>query len=273
MGARYTRFLGADSFLEPNVDVGTLDLRVPGSLPVRVYYPAARSSPRSPSLPPSPWFKNGLVYTARGYVRMVQAFAPRLHMVLSSVVLPLLTPLFWLLQLQVPLCCVNAPPVVPARRDGDSRGMGGDDKGQGLPVIVFSHGLTGTSDEHALLFAHWAQRGYVVVAVHHTDGSSSCVTQADGRLLFYQPPDFKSYDTTFRPKQVKRREAELFSAAQFALSSEVVPTSVRDLMDPCTVFVGGFSYGAATAALSAHLHPDFYAGALLVRPLFQLPCA
>jgi len=40
---------------------------------------------------------------------------------------------------------------------------------------LFSHGLTGTGEENTILCMEWAKHGYIVVSVHHTDGSSCCV--------------------------------------------------------------------------------------------------
>ncbi|CAD7971346.1 unnamed protein product [Amoebophrya sp. A120] len=46
--------------------------------------------------------------------------------------------------------------------------------------ILYSHGLTASTDEHALLHAEWASHGYRVFALHHTEGSACQVWTVDG---------------------------------------------------------------------------------------------
>ena len=85
-------------------------------------------------------------------------------------------------------------------------------KSNALPMIVFSHGLTGTGEEHATLFAHWARLGFVVSCVLHTDGSSSRSVGPDGKPMYYQHPPSGApgeYPPNFRPNQIEHREANL----------------------------------------------------------------
>ena len=142
-----------------------------------------------------------------------------------------------------------------------------------LPIILFSHGLTGTGEENKVLLIEWAKQGFVVISVHHTDGSSCHVTVADGSDLFYNPgPPFSDYDPTFRPKQVQQRSKELLDAYQFIISSSkdnnVITIPNVDCSSP--VFVAGFSYGAATAALAVTQNPDFFKGAILLDGWFHI---
>jgi hypothetical protein len=45
------------------------------------------------------------------------------------------------------------------------------------------------------MLAGWAKKGFVVVTMHHTDGSSSRTPQPGGPCLWYQkPPPFTAYD-------------------------------------------------------------------------------
>ena len=44
-----------------------------------------------------------------------------------------------------------------------------------LPIILWSHGLTGNGDEHGLLAAALAADGNIVALLHHRDGSSAKV--------------------------------------------------------------------------------------------------
>lgn len=85
------------------------------------------------------------------------------------------------------------------------------------PLLVWSHGLTGTSEEHGLFAAAMASDGNIVALVHHSDGSSSSIDVAEGKgpggkdtQVFYQhPPPRDSYDPTWRPQQIEVRASEL----------------------------------------------------------------
>jgi predicted esterase len=138
-----------------------------------------------------------------------------------------------------------------------------------LPVIVFSHGLTGTSQENSLLCAAWARQGYLVAAVHHTDGSSVCVPMADGTTLYYRHgPSFKNYDPTFRPKQVLHRAREMRQAVDYL--REAFPHQC----DFNKIVAAGFSFGAATAALAAvQDNSPFQAGLVLLDGWFYIDIA
>ncbi len=83
----------------------------------------------------------------------------------------------------------------------------------------------------------------------------------------------KNYDTNFRLEQVKRREEELYAMKTFILSNQSFPASIRSVIDPTQVFVGGFSYGAATSSLSVVRHPEDYKGAILIDGWFSINLA
>merc|ERR1712137_385 len=100
----------------------------------------------------------------------------------------------------IPGCYANAEP-----EDGKSR-----------PLIVFSHGLTGTGEENATLLASWAREGCVVVSCQHMDGSSARVPLANGDSLWFKKSNMKAYDPNFRPKQVHLRVQEVNQVVAFA---------------------------------------------------------
>jgi len=127
------------------------------------------------------------------------------------------------------------------------------------PLLLWSHGLTGTAEEHRLFASAMAARGFVVALVHHTDGSSSRVQTTGGNTLLYAHPDFKDYDRSIREKQVRVREAEVWQARQLLVAGEL--KGIR--INPAAVFIGGFSYGAATAMQCLVTQPGKYAGAVL----------
>ena len=141
--------------------------------------------------------------------------------------------------------------------------------GDRRPLVVFSHGLTGTGEEHATLFSAWARAGFVVACVHHCDGSSSRAVTPDGREMYYHlPPGMNGrpgvYPPEYRTEQIERRERELSELRRHIVESDAFDAVLRDIIDPLRVIVGGFSYGAATAALSSTKNPDHYTAAVLL---------
>ena len=119
-----------------------------------------------------------------------------------------------------------------------------------FPLILFSHGLTGTGQENAILLSSWAKQGHVVISVHHTDGSSGRVQLPDGSDLWYDPgPPKSQYDVNFRPRQMEQRVQQLIQARDWLASSKT--NDIRSMVDWNKTIVAGFSYGAATTALMA----------------------
>eukprot|EP00466_Bigelowiella_natans_P011223 jgi/Bigna1/132597/aug1.18_g7305 len=118
-------------------------------------------------------------------------------------------------------------------------------KGQQLPVVVFSHGLTGTAEEHTLMFSEIARAGYIVAACHHEDGSSSRVIKENGKAAYFDTPDYANgVSTDFRANQESASD-------------------IQELMDTTKVILAGFSYGAATAALESVTNKEQYLAVVL----------
>jgi platelet-activating factor acetylhydrolase len=85
-----------------------------------------------------------------------------------------------------------------------------------LPVILFSHGLAGSSEVYSVLCKDLASTGRVVVAVEHEDQSGSYACTAEGEHLFYSyepPPDFDVNDkeqvVAFRAPFLEKRVEEM----------------------------------------------------------------
>ena len=55
-----------------------------------------------------------------------------------------------------------------------------------LPVVIFSHGLGGTPDIYQSIIMDLASRGYIVVAVEHTDHSQSVTVLPTGKHRYYR---------------------------------------------------------------------------------------
>eukprot|EP00667_Euglena_gracilis_P013391 EG_transcript_13826 len=253
LGQSLATLMGADRVLVkgPHPAAGVARCRIPGATPFYVFYPAA-----APSKQQAHWFLGGYLTFLEGYV--VHKFPglrrrPLLHR--------LLQPLLWLCSLPLPARHLKAPSLYVDAPPADT--------GPALPLIVFSHGLTATVDEHVLLLTSWALQGYVVVAIRHCDRSSTLVRLPEGDL-WYEYPE-QPYDVNFRPRQLRVREAELHALKDFVLrDGAAVPPAVRRMIDPSRVLVAGFSYGATTAALSVVLHPTEYLACLLLDGWYHL---
>ncbi|CAJ1963685.1 unnamed protein product [Cylindrotheca closterium] len=146
------------------------------------------------------------------------------------------------------------------------------------PLIVFSHGLTGTGEENLLLMSAWAKMGFVVVSVHHTDGSScrvriqnaasvAAAAAADG--FYKHGPPFANYDATFRPKQILHRTRDIQQALEFVATSPDL-AKIRSICNIQEIISAGFSYGAATAVLVAHTIPQRIKGLILLDGWFYI---
>ena len=215
--------------------------------PCRVYYPATYSKnndgdAKTTKQKPVGWFHDqGIGYFMKGYLIvmgskgfLVSLFSPIIH--LFSYCLRA----NWISIPETSLCA-------PAD----------DREHRTYPVIVFSHGLTGSGQENAILCSSWAKKGYVVVSVHHMDGSSGCVKLPNGSRMYYNKgPPMSQYDREFRPRQVVQRANEMKQVHSFLSSSEF-PEDLKRICDLEKSVAAGFSFGAATTAMVSTLenHP------------------
>jgi hypothetical protein len=175
--------------LDTSKYVGVTDSQTDdNSLPFRVFYPACEKADPSEKKSVS-WFVRSLAYFIDGYLHFIfpklrQNAVYRWLVTLLASVLSLFMPMA---NIDLPMCKYNAV----LSSDGKKH-----------PLIVFSHGLTGSGEEQAMTFAYWVQQGFIVAAVHHCDGSSCKVPRdhLDTHLL-YQHPDMKNYDADFRVRQ------------------------------------------------------------------------
>ena len=105
-----------------------------------------------------------------------------------------------------------------------------------FPVIVWSHGASGTKDMYQPLVRHWASHGYVCIQANHSD------SRAFGRRVSNSPEMFGDWRS--HPADVA-----------FILNSlTMLEEEARELagkMDHKTIGVGGHSFGAHTAQLLA----------------------
>ena len=58
--------------------------------------------------------------------------------------------------------------------------------GRRLPVVVFSHGAYASKDDYSAILDHWADAGYVVIAVTHRDSTKLGVPRGSNNPKFFE---------------------------------------------------------------------------------------
>jgi len=211
--------------------------------PVRLYYPALK--PTNPE--PVRIFRDPTKFVD-GYLWSFSKNRPWLYATVSTFVS--------LLRFVIPLRYLQIPEV---SRDAKP-------EGQNLPLVVYSHGLTGTGEENTMLLASVAAHGFVVASVHHTDASSCYVRTGDGREIWYEHPDPQNYSIRFREDQLDHRVQEMMDVTKVLLSH----SDFRGHIDDSQVVSCGFSYGGATAALATVRHPEQFSACVVIDGWFHL---
>jgi predicted dienelactone hydrolase len=135
------------------------------------------------------------------------------------------------------------------------------------PVVVFTHGYTGTLTDYTFLFEDLASRGYVVASVGHTF-ESTAVEFPDGRL-------FKSVVGSHLERKLQLNEASTTFAVAARLSdlkfvmnelgrlNGPSKTPFTGALDLSRVAVAGHSLGGMTALLSMELDSRYRAAITL----------
>ncbi|KAL3811977.1 hypothetical protein ACHAXA_009595 [Cyclostephanos tholiformis] len=266
--------------------VGVLD--VPGTVqrpPVRLYYPAELSSFSSSSYSSSRWWRRKVPRRAGYFVNdrlayFLQGFA---HVSIarhnSRTHVWILRPLLWLLSYLLPVRG-------QARDSGTGRGVITSRR----RLVLFSHWTAG--EENSIFCASLARRGYVVVSVHHRDGSSCRAPSHDGSdCIYYEHfPTGEGFDPRRRLRQVHVRVREFLTCRSWIVGEggggdsfahsytndnaehmRVVLDQIRPHLDDGDgTIAAGFSYGAATAALAATLMPEKFNCVVLLDPWLHI---
>jgi dienelactone hydrolase len=119
------------------------------------------------------------------------------------------------------------------------------------PVVIFSHGYTGTFTDYTFLFEDLASRGYVVASVDHTY-EAAAVALPDGRVV-------KSvFGSPFSDSGRADREAFMSAEAVRVLDVQFVVDEIALLntrpdspfaghLDTASIAVAGHSFGGLTA--------------------------
>ncbi len=141
------------------------------------------------------------------------------------------------------------------------------------PVVILSHGWTGTRYLHADLALELASRGIMVLAIDHPYGAMS-TTMADGTVIDFSPAALpgKAGDPGFWDNA--RKLVGTYSDDQLMLidavrNDRLVP-AVANACDAQAIAIAGHSTGGGAAVLSAYSDPSIRAVLALdawVKPL------
>tara|TARA_B100000427_G_scaffold329279_1_gene344891 strand:+ start:1566 stop:2684 length:1119 start_codon:yes stop_codon:yes gene_type:complete len=129
------------------------------------------------------------------------------------------------------------------------------DRETGLPVLIFSHGITGSRHLHQSLFEHLSSHGYVVAAIDHSFDCNIAIFP-DGRTANYRSEITGHPDSVnIRSKQINTRSKDVvFVLDQLInINSGKIKSVLNGKINIKKTAVGGHSYGGATAILSSKI--------------------
>lgn len=122
--------------------------------------------------------------------------------------------------------------------------------GDGLPVILFSHGNGQSFHAYAPLVDYWAAYGFVVIQPTHLDSRILCLSPDDPR----------------RPNFWRFREQDLETILDGLDLIEQDAAPVRGRLDRSRIAVAGHSWGGQTASMFLGArHPDPADGSIISR--------
>lgn len=112
------------------------------------------------------------------------------------------------------------------------------------PIILFSHGIAGSRFMYSQ-FAHEAcKKGYMVIAIEHTDGSAISFQDEKGQVVHYQhPPGEEESMKVFRRSQLIKRSQELRNLLEH----------VHQMWPNREIYLAGHSFGGITAFYTSTL--------------------
>ena len=122
------------------------------------------------------------------------------------------------------------------------------------PVLIFSHGITGSRHLHQILFEHLASKGYIVFALDHSFDANLTIFP-DGKIADYRSEITGHPDSVLiREKQINTRAFDIgFIIDQIRkIETGIIDSKLSGRLDLDRVALGGHSYGGATAVLASH---------------------
>jgi pimeloyl-ACP methyl ester carboxylesterase len=150
-----------------------------------------------------------------------------------------------------------------------------------LPVVIFSHGLGGTSDIYSYQTMSLAAHGFLVLSITHQDGSAPVVQRSDGSLLTFDHEIAKLVKEGNYADYVRERRARTDHRVRELLTSTeaLLRLNEKDLLEPDQLgmslvgrlqkdhtFFMGHSFGGATALTAAKRRPDLVKGVIAHDP-------
>lgn len=129
------------------------------------------------------------------------------------------------------------------------------EKNKKLPILIFSHGITGSRLLHQILFESLASKGYVVFALDHSYDANISIfpdsTVADYRSDLTGNPD----SLQIREKQINTRAKDISFVINKIekIQENKISSELNNSLDLNKISVGGHSYGGATAIYASTL--------------------
>jgi len=120
-----------------------------------------------------------------------------------------------------------------------------------MPVVVFSHGITGTRHLHQALYEFLVSRGFIVIAPDHSFDANLTIFP-DGHLADYRSDITGHTDSVnVRTMQMNTRVADIsFILDQLVkIQSGKIDAQINAKIDLERIAVGGHSYGGSTATV------------------------
>ena len=120
-----------------------------------------------------------------------------------------------------------------------------------MPVVIFSHGITGTRHLHQAMYEYLVSRGFIVMALDHSFDANLTIFP-DGHLADYRSDITGHPDSVnVRTMQMNTRVADIsFILDQLdKIQSGKIESQINTKIDLEMVAVGGHSYGGSTATV------------------------
>ena len=133
------------------------------------------------------------------------------------------------------------------------------------PILIFSHGITGSRHLHQAMFEYLASRGFIVFAPDHSFDANLTIFP-DGHIANYRSDITGHPDSiNIRKMQIKTRSSDIsFIIDQLeSIQSGDLKSTLTGNIDLNTIAVGGHSYGGATATVASHNDPRIKACVVL----------
>jgi dienelactone hydrolase len=135
------------------------------------------------------------------------------------------------------------------------------------PVVVFTHGYTGTFTDYTFIFEDLASRGYVVASVDHTY-EATAVEFPDGRLVksmlgSHFGDTWRGDDATLTFATSARLQDLKFVVTELKRLNTKVDGPFEGKLDVSRIAIAGHSMGGATAFLALEQDPRLKAAVVL----------